>query len=143
MEVRMARTGRPKSELVLTDDERGTLERLATRRKSAQALALRARMVLLCATGIANREAAARLGVSEATVGKWRRRFVAKGVDGLLDEDRPGHPRTITDDQVEAVIVKTLEDKPVGATHWSTRSMARATGMSQTSISLIWRAFGL
>jgi transposase len=106
-------------------------------------MALRARIVLTCATGIANREAAAQLGVSEATVGKWRRRFVANGLNRLLDEDRPGHPRSITDDQVEAVIVKTLEDKPAGATHWSTRSMAQATGMSQTSISLIWRAFGL
>jgi transposase len=143
MEVRMARTGRPKSELVLTDDERGTLERLATRRKSAQAIALRARIVLSSATGITNRQAAGQLGVSEATVGKWRRRFVANGLKGLFDEDRPGHPRSISDDQVEAVIVKTLEEKPVDATHWSTRSMAKATGMSQTSISRIWRAFGL
>jgi transposase len=143
MEVRMARTGRPKTELVVTDDERITLERLATRRKSAQAIALRARIVLACATGVSNREAARHLGVGEATVGKWRRRFVAKGLNGLFDEDRPGHPRTITDDKVEAVIVKTLEEKPLDATHWSTRSMAKATGMSQTSISLIWRAFGL
>jgi Winged helix-turn helix len=90
----MARTGRPKTELVLTDDERITLERLATRRKSAQAIALRARIVLACATGVSNREAARHLGVGEATVGKWRRRFVAKGLNGLFDEDRPGHPRT-------------------------------------------------
>jgi transposase len=93
--------------------------------------------------GATNRAVAAELKVSEATVGKWRRRFVEKRLDGLFDEPRPGHPRTITDDKVEAVIVKTLEDKPQDATHWSTRSMAKAMGMSQTSISLIWRAFGL
>jgi len=128
---------------VLSDEDRLTLERLATRPKSAQALALRARIVLLCATGLSNLEVADKLSVNQATVGKWRRRFVADGLDGLFDEPRPGKPRTITDDQVEAVIVKTLEDKPKDATHWSTRSMAKATGMSQTSISLIWRAFGL
>jgi transposase len=140
----MARTGRPKLELVLSDEERLTLERLTTRRKSAQAIALRARIVLACAKpGVTNQAVAAQLGVSSATVGKWRRRFVQRRLNGLFDEDRPGHPRTITDEQVEAVIVKTLEDKPTDATHWSTRSMAKATGMSQTSISLIWRAFGL
>jgi transposase len=94
--------------------------------------------MVTCATGITDREAAARLGVSEATVGKWRRRFVAKGVDGLLDEDRPGHPAASPTTRSKRVIVKTLEDKPAGATHWSTRSRAQATGMSQTSIGLIW-----
>ena len=98
---------------------------------------------MLCASGKSNRDAAAELGVSEAMVSKWRRRFVAKRLNGLFDEPRPGHPRTIDDDKVEAVIAKTLEQKPAGATHWSTRSMASAMGMSQTSISLIWRAFGL
>src|SRR6266851_1545697 len=139
----MARRGRPKGELVLSDEERVTLERLTTRRKSAQALAMRARIVLRCATGVTNREVARQLGVSDAMVGKWRSRFVAKRLDGLFDEPRPGAKRTITDDKVERVIVKTLEEKPREATHWSTRSMAKATGMSQTSISLIWRAFGL
>jgi transposase len=107
-------------------------------------LATRAGIVLACAQpGATNRAVAARMKVSEAMVGKWRRRFVAQRLNGLFDEPRPGPPRTIRDDQVEAVIVKTLEDKPVDATHWSTRSMAQAMGMSQTSISLIWRAFGL
>jgi transposase len=137
--------GRPKAELVLGDEERLTLERLTNRRKSAQAMALRARIVLACAekTQPTNGEVALRLKISQATVSKWRRRFVERRLNGLFDEDRPGPPRTITDDKVEAVIVKTLEDKPKDATHWSTRSMAKATGMSQTSISLIWRAFGL
>jgi len=135
--------GRPKTELSLTDGERSALERVARRRKSAQATALRARIILSCATGSANAEVAEKLGVNQATVGKWRRRFVIARLDGLFDDPRPGAPRTITDDRVEAVIVKTLEQKPKDATHWSTRSMARAMGMSQTSISLIWRAFGL
>lgn len=139
----MARTGRPKAELVLTDEERTTLERLVRRRKSAQAMAMRARIVLRCADGLNNLQVAADLGVSDATVSKWRRRFVAKRLDGLFDEPRPGPPRTITDDRVEDVIIKTLEEKPRDATHWSTRSMAKATGMSQTTITKIWQAFGL
>jgi len=144
MEVRMARTGRPKLPLVLSDEERLTLERLTNRRKSAQAMALRARIVLACAKpGATNLAVAASLGVNPATVGKWRARFVDMRLKGLFDEDRPGAPRTITDDKIEGLIVKTLEEKPADATHWSTRSMAKATGMSQTSISLIWRAFGL
>src|ERR1700736_1248257 len=134
--------GRPKTELVLTDEERLTLERLTNRRKSAQAMALRARIVLACASGFTNREVAQDLRVAEATVGKWRRRFVADRLDGLLDKPRPGAQRTITDDKAEAVIVKTLDEKPADATHWSTRSMATAMGMSQTSISWGWRAFG-
>jgi transposase len=116
---------------------------LTNRRKSAQAIALRARIVLRCAAGSTNRETARHLRVSEATVAKWRRRFIERRLDGLFDEDRPGAKRTVTDDQVERVIVKTLEEKPADATHWSTRSMAKAMGMSQTSISLIWPAFGL
>jgi transposase len=144
MEVRMARTGRPKEALVLTVEERQVLERLTNRRKSAQAMALRARIVLACARpGATNLAVAAQLGVNPATVGKWRARFVASRLNGLFDEDRPGAPRKIADDKVEKLIVKTLEEKPADATHWSTRSMAKATGMSQTSISLIWRAFGL
>lgn len=139
----MARTGRPKAELVLTDEERTVLERLVRRRKSAQAMAMRARIVLCCAAGLNNRQVAEELGVSDGMVGKWRRRFVAKRLDGLFDEPRPGPPRTITDDRVEEVIIKTLEEKPRDATHWSTRSMAKATGMSQTTITQIWQAFGL
>src|SRR5579863_1893619 len=139
----MARTGRPKAELVLTDEERSVLERLVRRHNSGQALALRARIVLACASGRTNTEVASGLRVNQATVGRWRRRFVERRLEGLFDEPRPGAVRTITDDKVEAVIVKTLEEKPTDATHWSTRSMARATGMSQTSISKIWRTFGL
>jgi transposase len=117
--------GRPKAELKLSIDERLALERLANRRKSAQAMAMRARIVQCCAKpGATNRDVAAKLQVSEAMVGKWRRRFVEHRLDGLSDDPRPGAPRTVTDDQVEAVIVKTLEDKPDDATHWSTRSMA-------------------
>jgi transposase len=139
----MATRGRPKAKLVLSTEERLTLERLANRRKSAQAMAMRARIVMCCAKGGTNRAVAAELGVSEAMVGKWRRRFVEDRLDGLFDDPRPGAPRTVSDDQVEAVIVKTLEEKPKNATHWSTRSMAGAIGMSATTVGRIWRAFGL
>jgi transposase len=137
------RRGRPTPPIVLSDDERQTLQRWAKRRTSSQALALRCRMVLACAEGLSNVEAGRQLGVHEKTVGKWRTRFLKRRLDGLSDEPRPGVPRSITDAQVEQVITKTLEEQPAGATHWSTRSMARATGMSQTAVSRIWRAFGL
>jgi len=112
---------------------------------TAQAMALRARIILACASEDqpTKQQVAAQLGVSQATVGKWRRRFVASRLDGLYDESRPGAPRTVMDDDVEKVVVKTLEDKPVDATHWSTRSMAKATGISPTTVSRIWRAFPL
>src|SRR5512132_412076 len=140
----MAERGRPKAPLVLTDEERQTLQRWTRRAKTAQALALRAKIVLACADGATNKEVAEQLGIWPQTVGKWRGRFVARRLEGLSDEDRPGRPRTIADERVEAVIVKTLEEPPPNHdTHWSTRSMARATGMSQTAISRIWRAFGL
>lgn len=137
--------GRPKTPLVLTTDERATLDRLAKRAKTAQAIALRARIVLACAEGDqpTNQQVAARLRVNQATVGKWRRRFVADRLEGLYDEDRPGAPRTISDDMVEAVVVKTLEETPADATHWSRRSMAKAAGTSPTTIGRIWRAFEL
>jgi transposase len=128
---------------VLTDEERATLQRWARRRTSSQALAERCRIVLACAEGASNIEVAQRLGVSRPTVTKWRSRFVARRLEGLADESRPGAPRQITDEQVERVIVTTLEQAPKDATHWSTRSLARTLGMSQTSISRIWRAFGL
>jgi transposase len=137
------RRGRPTVQILLTDEERQTLERWARRRTSSQALALRCRIVLACAEGLSNVEAGKRLGVHAATVGKWRGRFAKRRLDGLVDEPRPGAPRTISDEQVEQVITKTLEETPRDATHWSTRGMARATGMSQTAISRIWRAFGL
>jgi transposase len=129
--------------VVLSGDERETLERWARRPKTSQALALRSRIVLAAADGESSVDIAARLGCTASTVGKWRVRFAAGGLDGLHDEPRPGKPRTVTDDDVERVIVKTLEEQPVNATHWSTRSMASATGMSQTAVSKIWRAFGL
>ena len=139
----MAQRGPQAPAVVLTDDERDTLERWARRHTSAQALAMRCRIVLACAEGGSNGEVARRLGLHRETVRKWRTRFVAQRLDGLHDEPRPGKPRTIADDDVERVIVKTLEESPANATHWSTRSMADATGMSQTAISKIWRAFGL
>ncbi|SRR6266852_2193120 len=140
----MTRGGRPKAELVLSDVERETLLRWSRRATTAQALALRSKIVLACAEGVNNKDVAARLGIWPQTVSKWRARFVRDRLEGLADEPRPGAARTITDEQVEQVIVTTLEQTPVGGdTHWSTRSMARATGLSQTAISRIWRAFGL
>jgi transposase len=135
--------GIPVREVVLSGDERETLERWARRHTSAQALAMRCRIVLACAEGGNNTEVGARLGLDRETIRKWRNRFIEHRLDGLHDEPRPGKPRTISDDDVEAVIVRTLETKPANATHWSTRSMAEATGMSQSAISRIWRAFGL
>jgi transposase len=132
-----------RTEIVLTDEERDVLERWARRPKTAQALALRSRIVLAAAAGERSVDIAARLGCRPTTAGKWRVRFAAQRLDGLHDEPRPGKPRAITDDDVERVIVKTLEETPPNATHWSTRSMAAATGMNQTAISRIWRAFGL
>ena len=135
--------GRPKAELVLTDAEHEQLTALTLRRKTAQALALRARIVLACAEGIDNTVVASRQRVTPQTVSKWRARFVEDRLDGLLDAPRPGAPRTIDDSRVDAVIAKTLESVPAGATHWSTRTMAREAGVSQTAVSRIWRAFGL
>jgi transposase len=134
---------RPKPELVLSDDERQTLTRWASRPKSTQRLALRARIVLACADEPSNKAVAQRLGVCGATVGTWRNRFVARRLEGLADEPRPGAPRTVTDARVEQVVTKTLESKPTNATHWSTRGMAEASGMSQATVGRIWRAFGL
>jgi transposase len=128
---------------VLTDAERAQLEAWSRRPKSAQALATRSRIVLAAAEGGSNVEVGERLGVDRSTVRKWRNRFAAQRLDGLLDEPRPGRPRTISDEQVEAVITKTLESTPKGATHWSTRSMAAESGLTQSAVSRIWRAFGL
>jgi transposase len=137
------RRGPKLAELALTDQERTTLERWARRRTSGQALALRCRIVLACAEGASNAAVAAQLGISRPTVTKWRSRFVTRRLEGLADEPRPGAARTITDEQVEQVLVMTLETTPKDATHWSTRSLARQVGMSQSAISRIWRAFGL
>jgi transposase len=132
-----------RAQVVLSDEEREVLERWARRPTSAQALALRCRIVLAAADGESSKKIAARLGCNRSTVGRWRGRFAERGLDGLHDEPRLGKPRSVGDEQIERVIVKTLEERPQDATHWSTRSMARATGMSQTAISRIWRAFGL
>jgi transposase len=129
--------------LTLTGDEREQLLRWSRRAKSAQSLALRSKIVLACADGLDNRQVAATLGVVPATVGKWRARFVAKRLDGLVDEPRPGAPRTIADEQIEAVIVATLERTPAEATHWSRASMAAETGLSRSTIGRIWKEFRL
>src|SRR4051795_2231096 len=134
---------RPLAELVLTEDEKQTLTIWASRPKSTLRLATRARIVLACAEGLENQAVAARLRVCSATVGTWRRRFIERRLEGLADEPRPGAPRKITDADVERVVTRTLESKPKDATHWSTRGMAEAAGMSQTAVGRIWRSFGL
>ena len=135
--------GRPMPPLILDDVERETLERWVRRPKTAQALALRARMILGCAEGRSNTTVGTDLGVSDETVGKWRSRFLERRLDGLSDEPRSGRPRAVTDDDVERVITLTLETAPRDATHWSTRSMAQRSGLSHNTVSRIWRAFGL
>src|SRR5262245_38759209 len=134
---------RPMAELILTADERRTLKTWASRPKSTQRLATRARIILACAEGADNKSVAAKLGVCSATVGTWRRRFVERRLEGLSDLPRPGAPRKITEADVERVVTRTLESKPKADTHWGTRGMAEATGMSQSAVSRIWRAFGL
>lgn len=134
----------PKLEPIdLTAEENNRLVEWTRRHKTSQALALRARIVMACQHDVPNREVAQRLRVTVQTVGKWRKRFLAKRLDGLLDEPRPGAPRTISDAVVEKIVAKTLHDKPRDATHWSSRSMAKASGLSQTAVVRIWRAFGL
>jgi transposase len=135
--------GRPTKPLNLTPEEKEKLAMLARRPKSAQAFAMRARIVLACAEGLSNGAAAKKLHLIGATVCKWRERFRVSWLEGLLDEPRPGAPRSITDAQVEEVVTQTLESMPVNSTHWSTRLMAEKTGLSQTAIVRIWRAFGL
>ena len=129
--------------LELAEGERDQLLRWSRRATSAQSLALRSRSVLACADGLDNKQVAAKLGIVPATVGKWRRRFVERRMDGLLDEPRPGGPRSISDEQIEAVIVATLERTPKDATHWSRASMAAETGLSRSTIGRIWREFRL
>ena len=139
----MAGLGRPMARLVVAPSERDTLERWTRRRKTAQALALRARIILRCATGRTNLVVAQELGVTHQTVGKWRARFVERRLDGLLDEPRPGTPRRLSDAKIEAIVVKTLESTPRDATQWSVRTMAKASGIGATSVHRIWRAFAL
>jgi len=137
------RNGRPLPELVLSDSEREMLRNWARRPKSAQALALRARMILGCAEGLTNTVVAEQCDVRKATVGKWRQRFIERRLDGLLDEPRPGAPRKVTDADVERALTMTLESTPKDATHWSTRSLAQASGLSRSTVGRIWRAFSL
>src|SRR2546425_12635684 len=137
------RTGRPKQPLTLTAEERERLESLAHRARTLPLLARRARIVLACADGLDNKTVARRLRASLGMVGKWRARFLQARLEGLYDEPRPGAPRTVSDAQVEHVVVQTLESTPRGATHWSTRGLAQATGLSRMTISRIWHAFGL
>jgi transposase len=139
----MANIGRPKKALVVTDDERTALLRLTNRARVNRTLAFRARLVLACADGVADSTVARRYRTTNATVGKWRHRFIKRRLEGIYDEPRVGAPRTISDADVEAVIVTTLEATPPGETHWSTRTMAAKAGMSHTTIGRIWRTFGL
>lgn len=137
------RTGRPIPPLTITGEERETLERWARRPTTGQAVAQRARLILSAAAGRPNTRVARDLRLTKQTVGKWRTRFLAKRLDGLLDEPRPGAPRTISDADVERVLTRTLETKPADATHWSIRSMAHACGLSRSTVNRIWRAFAL
>lgn len=130
--------------VVLSDDERRLLKSWLRKRTAPQSLVLRSRIVLACAEGVSNAQVAGDLRISRETVRKWRARFVADRLEGLTDRPRPGPPRKVTDEQIEAMVTKTLDEKPPsGDSHWSTRSMAQATGMSQSAVSRIWRAFGL
>ncbi len=135
--------GRPTPSLLLSEEERATLLAWTRRARCPQALALRARVVLLCAAGRSNTDTAAELHVTIQTVGKWRQRFIDKRLDGLLDEPRPGTPRKLSEADVDRVLGLTLESVPAHATHWSTRSLAAASGLSRASVHRIWRAFSL
>src|SRR6516162_9233821 len=137
------RTGRPKQPLTLTDEEKARLRSLAHRARRQPWLARRARVVLACAEGSDNQTVAKKLRCSLGMVGKWRSRFLKQRLEGLYDEPRPGAPRKVSDEQVESVVIQTLESTPRGQTHWSTRELAKASGLSRMTISRIWRAFGL
>jgi transposase len=139
----MGKAGRPKAALSVSDAEREELKRLARRSRVNRHIAFRANIILGCADGTSNVEVASKLRTTHETVGKWRQRFIAKRVAGLLDEPRPGTPRKITDQAIEKLVTKTLESVPYGRTHWSTRSMAANSGLSPATIGRIWRAFGL
>jgi len=137
------RTGRPKEPLSLSEQERAQLESFASSRSLPHGLVRRARIVLLCANGMANTAIAEKLGVTDATVSKWRRRYLAEGVQGLYGELRPGRPRSISDEKVAALIRKTLKTRPKDATHWTVRTMAAQTRLSKSTVHRIWKAFGL
>ena len=135
--------GRPLKVLRLSDAEREELSRWTRRARTGQALALRARIVLDCASGKTNTEVAAARGVTKQMVGKWRARFLERRAEGLLDEPRPGKPRSLDDERIEQLIATTLNAQPRGATHWSTRGLAKQVAVSQSTVSRVWRAFGL
>src|SRR5467141_2224377 len=137
------RTGRPKQALILTEEEQDRLQSMAHRARSQPLLARRARVVLACGEGLDNQAVARKLRCSLGMVGKWRARFLKQRLEGLYDEPRPGAPRKVSDEQVERVVIQTLESTPRGQTHWSTRELAKTTGLSRMTISRIWRAFGL
>jgi transposase len=137
------RTGRPKKPLTLSPGDRERLESLAHRARSQPLLARRARVVLACVEGLDNQTVARKLRCCVGMVGKWRARFLKAGLEALYDEPRPGTPRKVSDEQVEKVVIQTLESTPRGETHWSTRGLAKATGLSRMTISRIWHAFGL
>jgi transposase len=139
----MAKTGRPRAQVTLSDEDRTALLRFKRRARTNRNLALRASIVLRSSEGVSDTAVAEDLHVGNATVGKWRRRFIAKRLDGLFDEPRPGTPRKITDEKIEDVVVRTLESTPKGRTHWSTRKMAKQVGLSHSTIGRVWRAFGL
>ncbi len=139
----MIRMGRPKAELKLAIEERDALQRLARRRAIGNAIVMRSKIVLRCATGADNVDVAEEMDVSEAMVGKWRKRFIERRLEGLLDEPRVGRPRSVTDAAVERVVDKTLHDRPKKGTHWSSRSLAKELGMTQSAVGRIWKAFGL
>lgn len=139
----MARTGRPAAAIELSEDERAELELIASRSRSAWRSAFRAKIILGIASGLTGSAVAKKLRTSNQTVGLWRKRFLERRLEGLLDEPRPGRPRKIGDDEIEAVVTKTLETTPKGATHWSTREMAKNVGLSHSTIGRVWRAFGL
>src|SRR6266550_4208964 len=137
------RTGRPKQALSLTEEEQDRLQSLAHRARSQPLLVRRARVVLACGEGLDNKTVARKVRASLGMVGKWRARFLKGRLEALYDEPRPGAPRTVSDAQVEQVVIQTLESTPRGETHWSTRGLAKATGLSRMTISRIWHAFGL
>jgi len=143
MKESQMRTGRPKQVLIVTEEERERLESLAHRARSQALLARRARVVLACAEGLDNKAVAKKLRCSLGMVGKWRSRFLKARLEGLYDEPRPGAPRKVSDDQVERAVIQTLESIPRGQTHWSTRGLAKASGLSRMTVSRIWHAFGL
>ncbi len=138
----MPRPGRPSASLILTSRERDALERWS-RRRTIGAVSVRSRMILACGEGLANTAVAERFEVTAQTVGKWRRRFIRRRLDGLTDEPRPGAPRKVTDDIAARIVARTLEGSPLNAPRWSTRSMAQASGLSQRTIARIWMAHGL